>query len=149
MQATRGFAVRVRSRGRLVGLCTALAAIIAAFVVPPVSSAMPPPPVNELPPVPEIAVAAGTVLQFPVILRDDDKDPAEVTVSMTLPEGWALKNPLPHYKLSPGDIFPIEIELTSRASISPRLVFTSARRPMSSGPSSPTIAPAEVDAPPK
>jgi hypothetical protein len=72
---------------------------------------------NELPkpPVPEIAVAAGTVLQFPVILRDDDKDPAEVTLSMTLPEGWALKNPLPHYKLSPGDIFPIEIELTTPA----------------------------------
>ena len=70
---------------------------------------------NDLPKpaVPEIAVAAGTVLQFPVILRNDDKDPAEVTVSMTLPEGWALKSALPHYKLSPGDIFPIEMELTT------------------------------------
>lgn len=63
--------------------------------------------------VPEIAVAAGTSLQLPVILRDDDKDPVEVTLSMTLPEGWVLKNPLPHYKLAPGDVFPIEIELTT------------------------------------
>jgi LmbE family N-acetylglucosaminyl deacetylase len=63
--------------------------------------------------VPEIAVAAGTTLQFPVILRDDDQAPAEVTLSLVPPEGWALKNPLPHYKLSPGDVFPIEIELTT------------------------------------
>ncbi len=62
---------------------------------------------------PEIAVAAGTILQLPVILRDDGKDSAEVTLSLTLPEGWALKNPLPHYKLSPGDVFPIELELTT------------------------------------
>jgi LmbE family N-acetylglucosaminyl deacetylase len=63
--------------------------------------------------VPEIAVAAGTILQFPVILRDDEKDPVEVNLSLTLPDGWALKTPLPHYKLSPGDVFPIEIELTT------------------------------------
>jgi LmbE family N-acetylglucosaminyl deacetylase len=65
--------------------------------------------------VPEIAIAAGTTLQFPVILRDDDKDPAEVTLSLVPPEGWALKNPLPHYKLAPGDVLPIEIELTTPA----------------------------------
>ena len=64
-------------------------------------------------PVPEIAVAAGTTLQLPVILRDDDKEPAEVTLSMLMPEGWALKSPLPHYTLEPGDVFPIQIELTT------------------------------------
>jgi len=48
-----------------------------------------------------------------VILRDDDKEPAEVTLQMNLPEGWAHKSPLPHYKLLPGDIFPIEIELNT------------------------------------
>jgi hypothetical protein len=65
--------------------------------------------------VPEISIAAGSVLQLPVVLRDDDKEPAEVTLSMTLPDGWALKNPLPHYKLAAGDVFPIEIEITTPA----------------------------------
>ena len=64
-------------------------------------------------PTPEISVAAGTTLQLPVIVRDDTKDPAEVTLSMTLPEGYSLKSPLPHYKLAPGDAFPIEIEITT------------------------------------
>jgi LmbE family N-acetylglucosaminyl deacetylase len=79
------------------------------------------------PTIPEIAVAAGTVLQLPVILRDDDKEPAEVTLSMTLPEGWALKSPLPHYKLSPGDIFPIEIELNTPAKKSDQISEVSCR----------------------
>ena len=62
---------------------------------------------------PQIAVAAGTILQLPVIMRDDDKEPAEVTLTAKLPDGWTLKNPLPHYKLSPGDIVPVEIEITT------------------------------------
>jgi hypothetical protein len=62
--------------------------------------------------VPEIAVAAGSTLQLPVILRDDDAQPVEIALAVNLPEGWVLKSPLPHYKLSHGDIFPIEIELT-------------------------------------
>jgi len=65
------------------------------------------------PEIPEIAVAAGTILQLPVILRDDEKEPAEVTLTTNLPDGWTLKTPLPHYKLSPGDIVPIEIEVTT------------------------------------
>jgi LmbE family N-acetylglucosaminyl deacetylase len=64
---------------------------------------------------PEIAVAAGSVLQLPVVLRNDDKDPAEASLSMTLPDGWALKNPLPHLNLAPGDAFPLEIEITTPA----------------------------------
>jgi LmbE family N-acetylglucosaminyl deacetylase len=77
--------------------------------------------------VPEIAVAAGTTLQLPVILRDDDKDPAEVTLSVTLPEGWALKSPLPHYKLSPGDVSPIEVEVTTPAKKSDQVSELSCR----------------------
>jgi LmbE family N-acetylglucosaminyl deacetylase len=65
------------------------------------------------PEIPEIAVAAGTILQLPVILRDDDKEAAEVTLTTKLPDGWTLKNPLPHYKLSPGDILPVEVEFTT------------------------------------
>ena len=64
-------------------------------------------------PTPEISVAAGTVLQLPVILRDDTKDPAEVTLSVTSPDGYTLKSPLPHYKLSPGDILAVEIEIAT------------------------------------
>lgn len=78
-------------------------------------------------PVPEIAVAAGTTLQLPVILRDDDKEPAEVTLSMIMPEGWALKSPLPHYKLEPGDVFPIEIELTTPPKKSDQIAELSCR----------------------
>lgn len=63
--------------------------------------------------VPEIAVAAGSTLQLPVMLRNDDTTPAEVTLSTILPDGWALKNPLPHYSLAPGDVFPLEIEITT------------------------------------
>jgi LmbE family N-acetylglucosaminyl deacetylase len=64
-------------------------------------------------PTPEISIAAGSTLQLPVILRDDSKDPAEITLSVSLPDGFALKNPLPHYQLSPGDVFPLEIEITT------------------------------------
>jgi LmbE family N-acetylglucosaminyl deacetylase len=77
--------------------------------------------------VPEIAVAAGSILQLPVILRDDDKEPAEVTLSVTLPEGWALKNPLPHYKLTPGDVFPVEIEIATPAKKSDQISELSCR----------------------
>ena len=62
---------------------------------------------------PEISVAAGTILQLPVILRNDGGEPAEIVLSMTLPDGWALKNPLPRYRLAPGDLFPLEIEVTT------------------------------------
>jgi LmbE family N-acetylglucosaminyl deacetylase len=65
--------------------------------------------------VPEISIAAGSLLQLPVVLRNDDAEPVEVTLSAPLPEGWALKSPLPHYKLAPGDVFPIEIEITTPA----------------------------------
>jgi LmbE family N-acetylglucosaminyl deacetylase len=78
-------------------------------------------------PVPEIAVAVGTTLQLPVILRDDDKEPAEVTLSMIMPEGWALRSPLPRYKLEPGDVFPIEIELTTPPKKSDQIAELSCR----------------------
>jgi len=63
--------------------------------------------------VPEIAVAAGSTLQLPVVLRNDDTTPAEITLSTILPDGWVLKNSLPHYSLAPGDVAPLEIEVTT------------------------------------
>jgi len=65
--------------------------------------------------VPEIAVAAGTTLQLPIILRNDDKSPAEIDLTTTQPEGWTVKGPLPHYKLLPGDVARLEVEFTTPA----------------------------------
>jgi hypothetical protein len=48
-----------------------------------------------------------------VILRNDTKDSAEVTLSITLPDGYTLKSSLPHYRLSPGDMLPVEIEVAT------------------------------------
>ena len=62
---------------------------------------------------PEISVAAGTTLQLPVILRNDGGEPAEITLTATMPDGWALKNTLPRYRLEPGDVYPLEIEVTT------------------------------------
>jgi len=77
--------------------------------------------------VPEISVAAGSTLQLPVVLRNDDTNPAEVTLTTTLPDGWALKSPLPHYNLAPGDIFPLEIEITTPAKKSDQISEVSCR----------------------
>ena len=61
--------------------------------------------------VPEIAVAASTVLQFPVVLRNATAQPAEVTLSLTLPNNWKQKQELPNYQLEPGEVYPLEIEI--------------------------------------
>ena len=65
--------------------------------------------------VPEIAVAAGSTLQLPLILRNDTKTPAEISLAMTLPEGWTQKDPIQRYQLAPGDVFPTHIELVAPA----------------------------------
>jgi len=62
-------------------------------------------------PEPEIAVATSTTLQIPVILRNDTSQPAEISLTMTMPDGWKLKDSLPSLKLEPGQISPIEIEV--------------------------------------
>ena len=63
--------------------------------------------------IPEISVAAGTPLQLPVILRNEGNEPVEIVLSTTLPDGFALKNSLPHYRLASGDVYPLEVELTT------------------------------------
>lgn len=63
--------------------------------------------------VPEISVAAGTTLQLPLILRNYENDPVEITVSSAVPEGWVVKTPPAHYQLAPGDVFPLQLEFTT------------------------------------
>lgn len=65
--------------------------------------------------VPEIAIAMETTLQVPIILRNDTNQAAEVSLATTLPEGWTQKGAAQTYKLSPGDIYPVQIELTAPA----------------------------------
>ena len=65
--------------------------------------------------IPEIAVAAGTTLQVPLMVRNDTNQAAEVSFTTTLPAGWAQKDMLPKYSLSAGEVAPIQIELTTPA----------------------------------
>ncbi len=60
---------------------------------------------------PEISVATGTVLQLPVILRNNSDAPAEISLAPTLPEGWTEKDPPAKYQLSPGDVYPVQLNL--------------------------------------
>jgi LmbE family N-acetylglucosaminyl deacetylase len=64
---------------------------------------------------PEISVAAGTTLQMPVILRNDGDELVEIALSTKLPEGFVLKSVPPHYRLDPGDVYPLEVELATPA----------------------------------
>jgi hypothetical protein len=61
--------------------------------------------------IPEIAIAAASTLQVPLILRNDTTEAADVAVVTTLPEGWTKKDGVQRYLLSPGDVVPIQIEL--------------------------------------
>lgn len=65
--------------------------------------------------VPEITIAAASTLQVPFILRNDTNEVAEVSLAAILPEGWAQKEKegSQRYLLPPGDLFPIQIELTA------------------------------------
>jgi LmbE family N-acetylglucosaminyl deacetylase len=65
--------------------------------------------------IPEIGIAAGTTLQLPLILRNDGNQPADVVITCTLPEGWLQKEKNQNYRLSAGDVFPLQIELNAPA----------------------------------
>jgi hypothetical protein len=72
---------------------------------------------NQLPQaeVPEIAIAAATTLQVPLILRNDTHDVAEVSLAAILPDGWEHKNGTERYLLSPGDVVPVQMDLIAPA----------------------------------
>jgi LmbE family N-acetylglucosaminyl deacetylase len=63
--------------------------------------------------IPEIAIAAGTTLQVPLLVRNDTNQPTEISISTTLPEGWVQKDLSLKYSLSPGEVLPIQLELTT------------------------------------
>lgn len=63
--------------------------------------------------IPEIAIAAGATLQAPLLVSNYSAQPVEASISTTLPEGWAQKTASTRYSLSPGESFPIEIDLVA------------------------------------
>jgi len=72
---------------------------------------------NQLPraEVPEIGIAAGTMLQIPLILRNQTDRVADVVMEVTLPEGWSQKEKDLTHRLSAGDVFPFQVELNAPA----------------------------------
>jgi hypothetical protein len=55
---------------------------------------------------PEIALASGTTLQVPLILRNDSNQPAEISIRVNLPEGWIEKDkPVALFAFSGRDSF--------------------------------------------
>jgi LmbE family N-acetylglucosaminyl deacetylase len=74
--------------------------------------------------IPEIAIATGTTLQVPLILRNDTNQATDVSLNVALPQGWTHKDPndaSQRYALAPGEVFPVQIELTAPAQKSDQL----------------------------
>jgi len=60
----------------------------------------------------EIAVTTGSTLQVPLVLRNDTSQPVDLSLVLTLPEGWAPPDLSQKYRLAPGDVFPVQLEFT-------------------------------------
>jgi LmbE family N-acetylglucosaminyl deacetylase len=63
--------------------------------------------------VPEIAIAAGTALQIPLLLRNNTATAKELTLSLTAPPGWATQSGLATYTLPAGEQLPVLVTLDS------------------------------------
>jgi LmbE family N-acetylglucosaminyl deacetylase len=83
---------------------------------------------------PEIAIAAGTTLQVPLIVRNDTSQATEISFTAMLPEGWAQKDSSPKYSLSAGDVLPLQIELITPAKKSDRVADLAFQATAASGP---------------
>ncbi|MBP1648945.1 MAG: hypothetical protein H6Q30_2390 [Bacteroidetes bacterium] len=57
---------------------------------------------------PEVGIAAGSYLQFPLILRNDTKDSVEVVLKPQIPRGWEVAAGAGRYLLAPGQIYPAQ-----------------------------------------
>jgi hypothetical protein len=61
----------------------------------------------------EIAIAAGSPLQIPLLIRNDGTSPREVTLSLTMPKGWTVENGPTAYTVGANDIYPPQLALTT------------------------------------
>jgi LmbE family N-acetylglucosaminyl deacetylase len=60
---------------------------------------------------PEVGIAAGAYLQFPVVLRNDTPDSVDVVLTPRVPEGWEVAAGSGLYCLAPGEVFPAQTML--------------------------------------
>ena len=61
--------------------------------------------------VPEIAVAAGGVLEIPIWLRNSTNATQEIKLTVAVPNGWTVKNGADTYSVRPGEDDPATIEI--------------------------------------
>jgi LmbE family N-acetylglucosaminyl deacetylase len=62
---------------------------------------------------PEIAIAAGSVLQIPLLIRNDGPSSREVTLSLIMPKEWTGERGPTSYTVGANDIYPLQLTLTA------------------------------------
>jgi LmbE family N-acetylglucosaminyl deacetylase len=60
---------------------------------------------------PEVGIAAGAYLQFPLLLRNDTKDSVEIVLTPQIPQGWEMAAGAGRYLLAPGEVYPAQTML--------------------------------------
>ena len=63
--------------------------------------------------VPEIAIATGSTLQIPLLLRNPTAAPAEISLTLSQPEGWSTQGGAAKYTVPAGDQQPVLITTTA------------------------------------
>jgi LmbE family N-acetylglucosaminyl deacetylase len=63
--------------------------------------------------IPEIAIAAGTPLQIPLLLRNNTTTSKQLTLSLTAPQGWATQSGIGSYTLPAREQLPLQVTLDS------------------------------------
>jgi LmbE family N-acetylglucosaminyl deacetylase len=62
----------------------------------------------QLLPVPEVSLQAGETLHVPLLIRNDSSEPAEVILSVILPESWKERNGSARYPVAAHEAYPVE-----------------------------------------
>jgi hypothetical protein len=57
---------------------------------------------------PEVGITAGGYLQFPLVLRNDTQDSADVVLTPQVPQGWEVPVGPGRYRLGPGEVCPAQ-----------------------------------------
>jgi LmbE family N-acetylglucosaminyl deacetylase len=62
----------------------------------------------QLLPTPEVELPSGTMLHVPLLIHNHSPEPAEVTVSATVPKGWTERTGTARYPVAAHDVYPAE-----------------------------------------
>ena len=57
---------------------------------------------------PEVGIAAGSYLQFPLLLRNSTRDSVEIVLTPEMPQGWEVAMGQGRYRVGPGDVYPAQ-----------------------------------------